>query len=97
MAQPHVAPPSDHRKPSRYALATITESEISMLVDAFYIKVREDATIGPVFNGAGGLLCSPRLRPNSFDRSMPISSPPNPSKLPRTFSLPLPTSIAKLL
>jgi truncated hemoglobin YjbI len=28
----------------------ITEAEIDTLVDAFYARVREDATIGPIFN-----------------------------------------------
>ena len=28
----------------------ITESEISTLVDAFYVKVRKDSDIGPIFN-----------------------------------------------
>jgi hemoglobin len=31
---------------------TITEDEIAGLVEAFYAKVREDAQLGPVFNGA---------------------------------------------
>lgn len=32
--------------------APISEAEISTLVDAFYLKVRRDATIGPIFNRA---------------------------------------------
>jgi hemoglobin len=30
----------------------VTEHELSLLVDRFYAKVREDAVLGPVFNGA---------------------------------------------
>jgi len=30
----------------------ISQAEISTLVDAFYLKVRSDATIGPIFNRA---------------------------------------------
>ena len=30
----------------------ITEAGLSVLVDRFYAKVREDAALGPVFNGA---------------------------------------------
>src|SRR5918911_279940 len=31
---------------------TITEDSIGVLVDSFYAKVRQDPTIGPVFNDA---------------------------------------------
>ena len=30
----------------------MTESQLSILVDRFYAKVREDSALGPVFNGA---------------------------------------------
>ena len=30
----------------------LTEHELSLLVDRFYAKVREDSVLGPVFNGA---------------------------------------------
>ena len=33
-------------------MAAITVSEISRLVDGFYVKVREDAKIGPIFNAS---------------------------------------------
>ena len=32
--------------------AAITEDDIACLVPAFYAKVREDALLGPIFNGA---------------------------------------------
>lgn len=32
-------------------MVAISEFEIGALVDAFYIRVREDATIGPIFDG----------------------------------------------
>ena len=32
----------------------MTEEQLSTLVDRFYAKVREDAVLGPVFNGAVG-------------------------------------------
>ncbi|CAN5697104.1 truncated hemoglobin [soil metagenome] len=34
----------------KYSTAAVTEAEISKLVDTFYRKVREDATIGPIFD-----------------------------------------------
>ena len=30
----------------------MTEAQLSVLVDRFYAKVREDAVLGPIFNGA---------------------------------------------
>lgn len=30
----------------------VTEAQLSVLVDRFYAKVREDAVLGPIFNGA---------------------------------------------
>lgn len=33
-------------------MVAISESQISTLVDAFYVRVGEDATIGPIFDGS---------------------------------------------
>lgn len=30
----------------------VTEAQLSVLVDRFYAKVRDDAVLGPIFNGA---------------------------------------------
>ncbi len=47
-----VTPNSAHGGPDQgLSVASITEAEIGTLVDAFYGKVREDMTIGPIFNG----------------------------------------------
>jgi hemoglobin len=47
-----VAPNWVHGGPDQgLPVASITEAEIGTLVDAFYARVREDVTIGPIFSG----------------------------------------------
>jgi hypothetical protein len=44
-----ITPNSAHGGPDKGLSVSITEAEIATLVDAFYAKVREDVTLGPIF------------------------------------------------
>jgi hemoglobin len=52
MAEPILPPNVLTKADPEDSVVAITESQISTLVDVFYLKVREDSTIGPIFNRA---------------------------------------------
>jgi hypothetical protein len=56
----------------------ITESEIGILVDRFYDKVRRDSDIGPIFNAIVGDWPHHLATPRSS--GLPSSSPPGATK-----------------
>jgi hemoglobin len=54
---------------------TVTDESIAELVDAFYIKVRDDRLLGPVFAGAIGNAWGPHLeKMNRFWSSVLLDS-----------------------